>query len=305
MAHVFISYVHENEVEAQRLADELTERGLSVWLDKNMIKPGSRWQDAIAEAIDGGDFFVACFSKEYNKKNESYMNKEIGLAIERLSNMPHAREWFIPAVFSGTVPKWRIGGGETLHDIQWVELNEANWDRGIQQIFQTIQPPRRLRSEATDNLSEEAVKSMLQEQGFFDVRQHWVGRGLLHQYEEIKRQGQKLVIDHSTGLTWQQSGSPETMTFKEAQKYIQKLRDKKHAGYSDWRLPTLEEAMSLMEPKKSEHGLYLDRFFDQTQVWIWTEDKKSAPSTAWFVLFNNGYCSASRVFTNNYVRAVR
>jgi len=161
MAHVFISYVHENEAEAQRLADELTGRGLSVWLDKNMIKPGSRWQDAIAEAIDGGDFFVACFSKEYNRKNEGYMNKEIGLAIERLSNMPHEREWFIPVVFSGTVSRWRIGGDETLHNIQWVELNEANWARGIQQIFQTIQPPRRLRSEAIDNLTVKAVKSML------------------------------------------------------------------------------------------------------------------------------------------------
>lgn len=126
MAHVFISYVHENETEVQRLADELTQRGIEVWLDKEEIKPGSRWQDAVAEAIDKGDFFVACFSKEYNKKNESYMNKEIGLAIERLSRIPHRREWFIPVVFSGEVPKWGIGGGETLHNIQWIELNEDN-----------------------------------------------------------------------------------------------------------------------------------------------------------------------------------
>ena len=83
MAHVFISYVHENEQQVQRLFDELTRHGIEVWLDKTKIKPGYRWQEVATEAIDKGDFFLACFSEEYNKKNETYMNEEITLAIER------------------------------------------------------------------------------------------------------------------------------------------------------------------------------------------------------------------------------
>ena len=305
MAHVFISYVHENETEVQRLANELTRRGLSVWLDMNMINPGSRWQDAIAEAIDSGDFFVACFSKEYNRKNESYMNKEIGLAIERLSKMPHEREWFISVLFSGTVPKWRIGGGETLHDIQWVELNDGNWDQGIKQILQTIQPPKWLRSEAIDNLSGYSVQIMLEEQGFFDNNMHWDGHGLLHQYEEIERQSQKLVVDHSTGLTWQQSGSRSRMTFREAKKYIQELRDKKYAGFDYWRLPTLEEAMSLLEPKKNEYRLYIEHIFDKTQSSIRTIDKNITASQTWYVGFHGGFCHTTDFDFSFHVRAVR
>jgi len=66
-------------------------------------------------------------------------------------------------------------------------------------------------------------------------------------YESIERSGAKLVIDHATGLMWQQGGSDGFMTFAAAQEYVQKLNREKFAGYSDWRLPTLAEAMSLME----------------------------------------------------------
>lgn len=140
MSHVFISYVRENRDEVQRLTDELTRHGVKVWLDKNEIKPGYRWEDAILEAIENGDFFIACFSKEYSAKNESYMNEEITLAIERLRRIPHDRAWFIPVLFSGRVPNWRIGAGDTLRSIQWTELSDMNWGDGVRRILDVIQP---------------------------------------------------------------------------------------------------------------------------------------------------------------------
>ncbi len=77
MAHVFISYVHENEEDVQRLCDELTRHGVKVWLDRNDIKPGFRWKDAIREAIQQGDFFIACFSEQYRSRDKNYMNEEL------------------------------------------------------------------------------------------------------------------------------------------------------------------------------------------------------------------------------------
>ena len=52
MAHVFVSYVHEDSQQVQRLCDDLTRnraRPVDLWLDKRKLKPGVRWQDTIAE----------------------------------------------------------------------------------------------------------------------------------------------------------------------------------------------------------------------------------------------------------------
>ena len=88
----------------------------------------------------------------------------------------------------------------------------------------------------------------------------------------------------------------------EAEAYVDTLT---YAGFDDWRLPTLEEAMSLMEPKMNEHGLYIDPIFDRKQRWIWTADKHSA-SRAWLVHFGTGICYYHDVaHSTNYVRAVR
>jgi hypothetical protein len=63
--HVFISYVRENQKQVDRLCHELESHGVNVWLDRNDIKLGARWNKAIQEAIRQGDFFIACFSDEY------------------------------------------------------------------------------------------------------------------------------------------------------------------------------------------------------------------------------------------------
>ena len=62
--HVFISYVRENKKDVDRLCQDLESNGVNVWLDRNDIKPGARWKEAIREAIRKGDYFIACFSDE-------------------------------------------------------------------------------------------------------------------------------------------------------------------------------------------------------------------------------------------------
>ena len=94
------------------------------------------------------------------------------------------------------------------------------------------------------------------------------------------------------------------MVYSEAEKYIRELNNKSFAGFTDWRLPTLEEAMSLMETQKKNGNLYSDSKFGQTQRSIWTADKDSA-GRAWFVAFGYGVCYRLGVDGGIYVRAVR
>jgi hypothetical protein len=114
---------------------------------------------------------------------------------------------------------------------------------------------------------------MLKQRGFFDIVWNKNGKGIPHHYERIKRRGEMLIHDYTTGLTWQKGGSSNVVkNWDYAKKVVKELNWNSYAGYNNWRLPTLEEAMSLMEATK--HGeLYIDPVFDSRQRWIWTSDQ--------------------------------
>ena len=56
MSHVFICYARENGDVVDRLAAELKDKGVIVWLDRNDIEPGARWREAVKNAIRSGNF---------------------------------------------------------------------------------------------------------------------------------------------------------------------------------------------------------------------------------------------------------
>ncbi len=88
----------------------------------------------------------------------------------------------------------------------------------------------RLRSNPIENLSKDETKKMLIERDFFSgcsllsyvffAPKTKQGKGLKHQYEVVERGGDKLVIDYTTGLTWQQSGSSDYIIYDKAKEYI-------------------------------------------------------------------------------------
>lgn len=138
----------------------------------------------------------------------------------------------------------------------------------------------------------------------------------------------EIVYDINTGLMWQRSGS-DYINYKEAQEYIKQLNNKKFAGYTDWRLSTTEETLTLMEPQENKDGLFIHPLFDEAQSWVWTADMRIASaagallaiarsvrgvwtadrrraSTAWYVSFSNGSCYRHRFeVSSSAVRAVR
>ncbi|MGH7601356.1 MAG: TIR domain-containing protein, partial [bacterium] len=122
-------------------------------------------------------------------------------------------------------------------------------------------------------ISVDQAKTMLIKHDYYDRDLNPKGKGILHEYK--LQHGDSVVFDQTKRLTWQQAGSPNPMTYAEAQKYIDNLNKQRFAGYDDWRLPTLEEAMSLMQPEKNISGLHIDPEFDRTQSWIWTADTSS------------------------------
>jgi hypothetical protein len=128
-----------------------------------------------------------------------------------------------------------------------------------------------------------------------------------HIYEEKAIKYDDIVIDHTTRLMWQRSGSPKPMRWKEAKRWVSELNDRGYVSYNDWRLPTVEEAASLLESSK-RNGILIDRVFDNRQKRIWTCDKKS-PIESWYVDFKGNLFFGPVVSGNDSkrisVRAVR
>jgi hypothetical protein len=138
MMHVFVSHVRENKDLVDDLCRVLADHGVRFWLDRNDIPGGTSWKEAIRRAINQGDFFIACFSREYAERTRTYMNEELTLAIEELRLRPRETAWFIPVVFSGEVPDWDIGAGRTLRDLQRIDLGNEVWTDGILRVLEAI-----------------------------------------------------------------------------------------------------------------------------------------------------------------------
>jgi len=152
-------------------------------------------------------------------------------------------------------------------------------------------------------LSSEDIFQMVRNKGFSLPGNNIVG-DFQHEFEVQERSGERVVIDYATALMWEQSGSSKTMTFGAAEAYIAKRNRDNFAGFSDWRLPTAEELISLVEPEQRDNGLYLDPAFDSVQRWSRTADMQSKTS-GWGVVFYDGKIYIPTLDFPYYVRAVR
>lgn len=94
------------------------------------------------------------------------------------------------------------------------------------------------------------------------------------------------VIDEKTGLMWQKGGLDIT-SIRSMQKKIKELNERGYCGFHDWRMPTLEEAMSLMEKFVNHKGDHLQLCFSKEQPFIFVAGQR-LPGGYWFVDYRQG-----------------
>jgi hypothetical protein len=122
--HVFISYVHEDSSQVDRLQQVLRSAGIPVWRDTAALWPGEDWRAKIRSAItDNALVFIACISRASLARSKSYQYEELMLAIEQLRLRRPDCPWLIPVRFDECeIPGWDIGGGRTLASLQRADL---------------------------------------------------------------------------------------------------------------------------------------------------------------------------------------
>jgi len=94
------------------------------------------------------------------------------------------------------------------------------------------------------------------------------------------------VTDKVTGLMWQRAGI-DIMSHRSMRREIVRQNKEKFAGYSDWRLPTVAEALSLLEREKLANDQYLHPCFSSEQPFVFV-DATRKPGGQWFVDYKQG-----------------
>ena len=96
----------------------------------------------------------------------------------------------------------------------------------------------------------------------------------------------KTVVDQRTGLMWQRGGLDITAV-RSMKRNIEKTNKDGFAGHHDWRMPSMEEAMSLMEREQNSKGTYLHLCFSKDQPFVFV-DAQRKPGGYWFVDYKQG-----------------
>lgn len=156
-------------------------------------------------------------------------------------------------------------------------------------------PRHRLRSQCVKVRPREARR-------LFGVDELW--RPVQYITNDLQANKDGTVRDAATGLLWQLGGSDYPITWEQAHGYVQELNQGRFGGYEDWRLPTVDELMSLLTPVARVGDLCIEPVFDEEKRWLWTSDRRSYMA-AWYVSVDKGFVSWQDFTCYYYARAVR
>lgn len=100
-ADIFISYSRRDADIAEKLYEQLTQKGINVWFDRNNITAGGKFMDEIRQGIRTAKYFIPILSLNIEQeKNESHVYRiEWGEAIE--TSASYGRTYIIPIFENG------------------------------------------------------------------------------------------------------------------------------------------------------------------------------------------------------------
>ena len=117
--------------------------------------------------------------------------------------------------------------------------------------------------------------------------------------------GDGTVTDERTGLMWEQHPNEALYSWEDAtQIRINDLNAARLGGHDDWRLPTVQELVTLVDYSRHHPAIHPIFATAANDYWSSTTDA-TYPTLAWFVGFDGGYVDDDGKSGSKYVRAVR
>jgi len=184
---------------------------------------------------------------------------------------PPLKQWLSDNILSGD------GGGKIKLVAPLLETEALETDLPLQGA--ALPPLQAVALPSVDAvLSEEELPDLIRKYGFFDSKYNPQGNFATYLVDN----GDGLTVTEAiTGVMWQRQGCDIT-SLRRVQSYISDINHNGFAGFADWRLPTLEEAMSLLQPAISAKDQYIHPCFSHHQPFIFVAAQRQ-PGGYWFV----------------------
>jgi len=283
-AKVFLSYPPRNTQTVHQLYEFLDDVGFEVFFEKEDFLDEPESENTLRAAIGNSHFFLACtsrksfldvilnlFSKERRQRTKLFKN-EIGKAIEISGEKSAADFYFIVCRLDDS----RLPSA--LSEYPREDLYESH---GLEELVKRIKIGMKhlgipfipcIRSRPRTYLSLFEAARLIRIKGFFHKERNNQVKGFGAQYNFNLLEGDKVFVEQTTGLMWQRYVSTRFMEVKEAKEHVKHLNDTKFAGHENWRLPTLDEAMTLMQ-KLVDKDFFIHPNIHDRDRWILTADE--------------------------------
>ncbi len=119
-------------------------------------------------------------------------------------------------------------------------------------------------------------------------------------FADFERVGD-VVVDNKTGLVWQDSveTKKQMLSFDAAKAYCSDLH---LSGYSNWRLPTIEELKLISDKKKYDPAV--NKAFKNTASDLYWSSSEISPKYTWNIDFEGAGTVNRKKTSKDYVRCV-
>lgn len=131
MKDIFLCYSSKDSHRALKLKAEIENLGYSIWLDKEDLLPGQKWESHIGNAINNSRVVIVCLSTNWVGE-KSFVHKELKTAFEVMDQLPEDRVFIIPVKLDDcSIP-------DKLKDIQYIALDQSGYLRKIQLVLDNV-----------------------------------------------------------------------------------------------------------------------------------------------------------------------
>ena len=309
---IFISYAKEDVRYADELRRLLKLADFDPWMDSAGLLGGEAWEARLGEVIRTSDFVVALLSE---CTAGGYQEKELRVAMD---NAPAGRNANVPFVLPCA-----IGGllrrdteaalPDLLDNSQLVKIwnFNANWRQVHEWLYMSaraagLSVPMLLRSKPRTDFDESAANQMIIRKNFFDSSRNTNGRPAATALNTLLNGA--LVEDRATGRIWTRNCGAAMPYLGQTHVHMVawKANDERLGGAADWRLPTLEEAMSLMARQENAKGLFISPDFSDDRYVLTCDGLVTrGDSFVWAACYGHGDCQTVPSDTPVPVRLVR